>query len=117
MIKLVIPGRPVPKARPRLATQATMNVYTPKRTKEYEKLVGYTALDKAKGKMLEKDISLSIKLYFKDRTYGDLDNYAKAISDGLQGVVFGNDKQVAKLYVERYIDENERAEVEIREVG
>ncbi|NLZ54644.1 MAG: RusA family crossover junction endodeoxyribonuclease, partial [Thermoanaerobacteraceae bacterium] len=63
------------------------------------------------------DLSIWIKLYFADRRFGDLDNYAKSILDGLQKTLFENDKQVARLSVERYIDKNERAEVIVEEVG
>jgi len=96
-----------------------MKVYTPPETAEYEKLIAYTARQKTKGKILfsKQDIAVYIKLYFKNKTFGDLDNYGKSVLDGLQGVVFENDKQVAKLNIERYVDKNERAEIEIREVG
>ncbi len=118
MIKLVIPGRPIPKKRPRLNSKNSRSyVYTPPETAEYERKVGWYALQAAKGKSFSNDIAVFIKLYFKDRRFGDVDNYGKALLDAIQGIVFDNDKQVAKLHIERYIDDNERAEIEIREVG
>ena len=114
MIEFVVPGRPVPKARPRTSRAGrTMHVYTPRETAQYEKLVGYAALDAAKGHSFFEEIAISIKLFFKDKRYGDLDNYTKSILDGLQGVVFENDRQVCRLTVERHQDKEERAEVKV----
>ena len=118
MIKLVIPGRPVPKARPRLSRAGRKTlVYTPRETSKYEKMVGYIALDAFKGKPLLGEIELNIKLYFKDKRLPDVDNVLKSLMDGLQGNAFENDRQVKKISIERFIDKNERAEIEIREVG
>lgn len=116
-LKIVIPGRPVPKERPRLsAAGRKIYIYTPKETSEYEKRVSLAALTAANGKAFLKNVSVEIKLFFQDRRFGDLDNYAKSILDGLQGVIFENDKQVARLSIERYIDKNERAEIYIGEI-
>lgn len=116
-IKIIIPGRPVPKERPRLTVDGRKKyIYTPKETSKFEKQVALAALTAADGKVLFGDIAINIKLYFSDRKFGDLDNYAKSILDGLQGVLFENDKQVSKLHIERYIDKNERAEVIVEEV-
>lgn len=117
-IKIVIPGRPVPKHRPRASSAGhKMYVYTPVETKRYERQVMLLAAAAAKGKTFFNDIAIDIKLYFADKKFGDIDNYAKSILDGLQGTLFENDKQVARLSVERYIDKNERAEVIVEEIG
>ena len=117
-LKIVIPGRPVPKHRPRASGAGhKMYVYTPEETKRYERQVMLLAAAAAKGKTFFNDIAIDIKLYFADKKFGDIDNYAKSILDGLQGTLFENDKQVARLHIERHIDKNERAEVIIEEVG
>lgn len=117
-IKIVIPGRPVPKERPRLTVDGRRrHVYTPRGTSYYEKEVAFAALIAAKGRILKSELYVYIKLFFADRKYGDLDNYAKCILDGLQGALYDNDKQVARLIIERYFDKNERAEVIVEEVG
>lgn len=116
-IRIVIPGRPVPKERPRLsAAGRKMYIYTPQETSKFEKQVALAALTAANGKVLFGDIAISIKLYFSDKRFGDLDNYAKSILDGLQGTLFENDKQVARLCIERHIDKNERAEIVAEEL-
>jgi crossover junction endodeoxyribonuclease RusA len=114
MIEFVVPGRPVPKERPRTSLAGRkMHIYTPRATSQYEKLVGYAALSAANGKSFFKNIAVEIKLFFRDRRFGDLDNYTKSILDGLQGVIFENDKQVCRLTVERHQDKEERAEVKV----
>jgi len=116
-IKIIIPGRPVPKERPRLTVDGRKKyIYTPRETSKFEKQVALAALAAANGRILLGDLSICIKLYFANKRYGDLDNYAKSILDGLQGTLFENDKQVSKLHIERYIDKNERAEVIVEEV-
>ena len=45
----------------------------------------------------------------------DLDNIAKAVLDGLNGLAFDDDKQVVSLKVSKRYDHEARIEVEIRE--
>ena len=115
-IKITIPGRPVPKARPRLGMRGkTAYIYTPQRTKEYEELVGWTA--KAAGcKPLEGPVEVELWCYTKGRA--DVDNLSKSILDGLNGIAFEDDSQVVDLHVhKRKVKTDERVEIEIREAG
>jgi len=113
-IKIVIPGRPVPKGRPRFGRGG--NVYTPKRTREYEELVGWYA-KQCIPKPLKGDIELHIKVYVKNNVFPDIDNIAKAIMDGLNGVAYRDDRQVVCLSVQRIKGREERVEIELEEVG
>jgi len=114
--KIVIPGRPKPKARPRFTKSGKKYLaYTAEATRQFEKYVGYIALDTFRGKPLTGEIAMEIKLFFKDRKIPDIDNCLKSILDGLQGNAFENDRQVKKISVERFQDPNERAEIEIEE--
>jgi crossover junction endodeoxyribonuclease RusA len=117
VIKLTIPGRPVPKARPRLGVHGRKAyVYTPPQTKEYEKLVGWVA--KCNGcKPLNGPIAVKLHLFIRGRS-GDVDNYCKSILDGLNGVAYEDDDQVVELQVRKYKvkrKEEERVEIEIKE--
>lgn len=111
--KIIIPGRPVPKGRPRLGKNG--NVYTPKRTREYEQLVGWRAKQVIK-EPLKGDIAVDIKIYIKGQC-GDLDNLEKAILDGMNGIAYSDDRQVAALAIQRLKDKNERVEIELWEVA
>lgn len=116
MIKLTIPGRPVPKARPRLGVHGRKAyVYTPPETREYERLVGWVA--KSVGcRPVEGPVSVVLSVYVKGRL--DADNIAKSILDGLTGVAYEDDDQVVELLVRKHKvqrKEEERVEIEIRE--
>lgn len=117
-MKITIPGRPVPKGRPRLGYRGrTAFIYTPPATKEYEKLVGWVA--KCMGcRPMEGPIAATIDVYHRSKL--DVDNVAKSILDGLNGVAYIDDAQVVELLVRKHRVNNtadERVEIEIREAG
>ena len=60
-IKIVIPGRPVPKHRPRVSGAGhKMYVYTPVETKRYERQVMLMAAAAAWGRVFFGDIAIDI---------------------------------------------------------
>jgi Holliday junction resolvase RusA-like endonuclease len=110
VIRLEIPGRPVPWQRVR-TNQGRF--FTPQATRDYEEAVAM--LCRATRESLGETLcSIDIELYptkaivtitpLPDeparKIKGDVDNYAKAILDGLQkGQMIENDKQVTELRV------------------
>ncbi len=114
---VVIPGRAVPKGRPRMSVRGrTAYLYTPEATVAYEQAVGLCARQQYR-KPLEGPVELSIRVYVRRGIRGDLDNYVKAISDGLNGVAFVDDRQVVHIDAQilRCRAEDERVEVDIKE--
>jgi len=111
LYKIVVPGRPVPKERPRISKQGKL--YTPSKTKNYEALINKTA-KLIIPEPLTGHVRIDIKLYTW-RLAGDLDNYIKSILDGLAGVAYKNDLQVTALSAKRYISDIERVEIDITE--
>lgn len=102
--------KPKVKQRPRLGRRG--RVFTPEQTLEFERAVA-SAYD---GPMAEHPVDLTINLY-KDRfkvtitehedyppskLRGDIDNYAKAILDGLNGVAYTDDKLVKRLLITKH---------------
>lgn len=112
-IKIVIPGRPVPKARPRLGKGG--HVYTPARTKQYEELVAWKTKEVIKEPFTG-NIAIYIKVYVKNNVFPDLDNIAKSILDGMNKVAYHDDKQVSCLVIQRIKGQEEKVEVELEEV-
>jgi crossover junction endodeoxyribonuclease RusA len=111
-VAFTVSGRPVPKQRPRLGRNG--NIYTPKNCREYEKAVGWAARRLFRNP-LEGPVELHVRLYLNSKG-GDLDNYIKAISDGLNGVAWLDDSQVERIMASMTVKENaaERAEVLVR---
>lgn len=109
--KIEIPTKPVPKARPRLGANGRM--YTPGETKEFEELIGWCTRSVVK-KPVEKPVKVNIDVYSKTRA--DIDNIAKAILDGLNGVAFLDDRQVVDLRIRKLLPVDcEKIVISIRE--
>ena len=120
-ICITVPGRPVPKGRPRLGVRGRKAfVYTPERTKAYEETVGWHARAAVQGDALECPVAVVIDLYLYGKQRIDVDNCAKSILDGMNKIVYTDDNQVVDLRVRKLRVKNrrqERAEIEIREAG
>ena len=126
MTKFTVEGKPQPKERPRKAKNGKF--YTPKKTQDYESLVGWIARSAYKRIPSEKPISVRLDIYFKlpQRTSEiegaycmkniDIDNITKSVLDACNGIVYVDDKQVVKTIVGKYWSKNPRIEVEIKEV-
>lgn len=119
-LALEIPGTPIPKGRPRLASSGA--VYTPKKTRSYETQVTLLAREKMRGRApFSGPIEINITARFtppaswpkwkRNRVtdHGtfismtvkpDVDNLAKII-DGLNGVVWHDDAQITSLEISK----------------
>lgn len=106
-LDFVIPGRPVPKARPRVVAGGA---FTPVSTRKYEKHVGQSALFGLMARQsvaswpLDARYRVSIVARFPTRHRCDIDNVAKAVLDGCNGVLWDDDSQVDALSIERAYD-------------
>ena len=131
-IKFTVLGKPQGKARPRFNTH-TGRTYTPSKTGAYKRFIAL-CYKQAGGKKLRGAVEIKIECFYqiaKSHTKAtkalmeagqiqatikpDLDNIAKAVLDGLNGLAFDDDKQVVSLKVSKRYDYEARIEVEIRE--
>jgi Holliday junction resolvase RusA-like endonuclease len=107
-LMFTVPGRPVPKERPRVVRGRT---YTPPRTAAYEALCGLHAMKAtaewrastgaAWSRTARYDVTLVIHCH--DARPRDLDNLAKSTLDGCIGSagLWLDDSQIDRLLVER----------------
>jgi crossover junction endodeoxyribonuclease RusA len=110
MIRFTIPGKPQPKERPRRGAGGIW--YTPTKTKKYERLVAMCAM--AEGVRFKGSVEVTIDIYWPDNRKRDLDNTAKSICDGMNGIVYADDSQISKLTVTKHTDKiHPRAEVTV----
>lgn len=121
-VRFTVPGEPVGKGRPRATTiNGSARMYTPKKTANYESIVALAAQHAMADTMpfacalqveIEAVHSVPASWSTKKRaealcgamhptTKPDIDNIAKAIADGGNGVAWVDDKQIARLLVIR----------------
>ena len=126
---------PVPKGRPRFSkVGGFMRSYTPKKTSDYETEVRTQAQAVMTREPLE--TPLAVYLYFRlpiPRSYTkkrqeaclngserpikkpDIDNLAKSVLDGLNGVVWHDDSQIVSLHLTKVYARNPGIDLLIRE--
>ena len=136
MIEFNVVGKIQPKQRPRFKRcGAFIQTYTPEPTLKYQKLVADSYIEKYGEMKLTGAIVMDITAFFsvpkslskkkKMELYGrpntahngDIDNVAKSVLDGLNGVAYDDDTIVYDLHIRKYYVNNEydpeRVEVRI----
>jgi len=119
MVNFMVEGTPVPKGRPRFARRGKfVSTYSPKTTVDYETKVSEAArLAMGSSNPLQTPVGAYIYItlpipasYSKKRIQAclsgeerptkksDIDNFCKAIFDGMNGIVFLDDSQVVSLH-------------------
>jgi len=136
-IKLVIPGEPIGKSRPKFNGQIG-RAYTPAKTKSYEKMVKAIYLQAYGNACFSKDVPLDMRIVaymevpksdsLKKRTQKligairptkrpDWDNIGKIVSDALNHVAYHDDAQIVDTQVRKFYSDNPRVEITILHVG
>ena len=114
-LSFTVEGKPQPKQRARRGKHG--HWYTPKRTMSYEKAVAKAAMVAMSEQGIKKTafpVQIEVWAYFPDARARDADNVLKSAGDGMQGVVYVNDSQVADCTAHGRIDrEHPRTEVTV----
>ena len=93
MIKLTIPGKPVPLQRSRTAKGRH---YLPRRSGAHRQLVQAEWLAAGRPSLGDSPFVLSARFYGA-HAFADLDNLVKAVLDALNGLAFTDDRQLTCL--------------------
>lgn len=128
-----VPGKPLGKQRPRVLK--TGITYTPAKTVNYENFVKQIYFVEHRDKKpLEGPVRMKIRAYLsipkstskkkreammrgeiRPTKKPDWDNMGKIITDALNGIAYGDDKQVVSCLVEKFYSDMPRVQVEIGE--
>ena len=136
MVTYIVYGEPVGKGRPRFARRGNfVSTYTPEKTKTYEDEIRMMARA-AMGSSEPLDTPMTVAIYIrvgipasyskqkrKDALAGiikpmkkpDLDNITKCFLDGMNDIVYLDDKQVVNLHVTKVYAETPAVEVMVKE--
>lgn len=104
-ISFFIPGRPLGKKR--YIPIHGRRGKTPKVTKDYEKLIGQLALEARNNKATifsptDKMVNILVIVYYQNWNYlPDGSNVLKSIEDGMNHIIYNDDKQIAGIVVDR----------------
>ena len=120
-MKIIVPGEPVAKGRPRMTRNG--HVYTPQKTRDYENRIKHCFYTQG-GEKLNGPIELIMNAYFtmpkNAKRYmcrrPDIDNIVKTI-DALNGIAFDDDRQIIKVTAEKFFSVEPRLEIELKEMG
>ena len=110
--RFTVPGRPVPKGRPRFANG---HAYTPDATSRYERDVAMMARSSGLRLHAGDQVCVRVEASYAKGPFGDIDNVQKAICDGLQRAYpEWNDRDVVECSIIRCMGADEaRVLVEI----
>lgn len=114
MIRFIVYGDPVPKQSFRKSKsggytdprQKTWQDYVTMRTREHWNI---NELDPLKG-----SVCVEMMFYLSNNRTCDLDNLSKAILDAMKNIAFGDDTNVTKLLLSKFVDaDNPRVEISV----
>jgi Holliday junction resolvase RusA-like endonuclease len=136
MMKIIVPGEPVPQGRPRFSTKnGFKGAFDPEKSRAYKEQVRIIAKAKNPVTAMAGAVRMTVDIYrtiprswpkkkqllaeegkLLPTNRPDVDNYAKAIKDALSGVVYEDDSQVVRLTVSKQYGREPRAEIEVEEI-
>ena len=130
-VKVVVPGKPFGKERPRFAGHA----YTPKRTETAERVIGWYYKTQAGNRMFRLP-AIKIRAVFeppksanketraamllgevRPTVKPDWDNIGKLVCDALNGIAYKDDKDVVEASVIKVYGKQAKTEIFIREAA
>lgn len=112
LIDVFVPGRPYAKQSFRFSRRGT---YQTENIKAWQKTIGYKAREAYKEDPVESSILAWLEFYLT-KDLGDIDNLSKAVLDGLQGIVYKNDKKIAVLVATKQKSKSQGVRIRIMRI-
>lgn len=98
--RIIVDGEPFAKERPRFGKG---RIYTPSKTKAAEQSVGWAAKLAMKGNPpMVGPVRVSVTAFSTAPASKDLDNIVKLALDGMNKIVWGDDRQVIEIHATKY---------------
>lgn len=136
MIKIIVDGEPVPQGRPRFASRGKfVTAYDPPKSKAYKKLVTAAAEKQYQGEPMPGPLKCQVIVYrpiqksgskaervkkaqgfIRPTIKGDIDNYFKAVTDPLTGLVWVDDAQIVEATITKWYSATPRVEITVEEL-
>lgn len=136
MISIMLPIDPVPQGRPRFArTRFGVSTRDPAKSRDYKQAVAAYTHQQYTGPPLTSPLALDVTFYRPIQKGGskrlraqkqagqvlptvkpDLDNYYKAVTDGMKGIVWVDDNQITDVTMRKRYGAQPRTEITIREI-
>ena len=105
-----VPGRPRGKERPRVGRNGKF--YTPRTTREYEETVAWFAKTAYKEEPTKGPVRLDMTIR-SSKSKADTSNILKAIEDGMNGIIYVDDRQIKEIHISRVEGDGEGVEVTV----
>jgi crossover junction endodeoxyribonuclease RusA len=112
MMCFEVQGQAVPKQSFRYARGQSFQTAS---VREWQNAVGWAAREQLGNVMLDGDLRVKI-YFFLLRDTADLDNLAKGVLDGMQGIVYKNDKQIKELHLVKMLRSKAYVIVSVQEI-
>lgn len=136
MIKINVPGEPVPQGRPRFASRGKfVSTYDPPKSKAYKNDVAAAARDQYAGEPLSGPLICRVAIYrpiqqtgskrlkadkaagiVRPVIKGDVDNYFKAVTDPLTGIVWVDDAQIVEAHIAKFYSNDPHVEIYVEQI-
>ena len=86
--------------------------YTPKTTREYEETVAWFAKTAYKEEPTKDPVRLDLTIR-SSKSRADISNILKSIEDGMNGIIYVDDKQIEEIHISRIKEGNEGVDVAV----
>ena len=137
-MKYTIPIDPKPQSRPRFTSQGFRRAYEKADMKAYKRAVAYHVMSQNPKKIEKGPVAITVRCFIYPPKYilnvkskrraleeetmsvdkkSDLDNYFKAITDAVNGILYKDDGQIARMSATKVYSLNPRTEIEIEEMS